>query len=996
MIKKKPRIADRFQQILKKIYKRRSLFLLVLLFLLSIIFPLFIAQVSVSTTIVQNQYNNTRQLVEQGKKLYQAAQFEKAAAVWQQAVEAFSAQKDRLNQAMALSNLSLTYQQLGQWNEAKSAIAQSFSLLETEKGTEVLQSILAATLDIEGQLQLSLGQPNNALNSWQEASKIYQKIGDNNRVIQSQINQAQAMQELGFYPRACRTLLEALEIDSQECRVLEEQLQVLPENVPISLQILGLRSLGNVLRVTGKPLQAQIVLLKSWQLAQTREDSQNLAAIALSLGNTFQVLGNQKISREQKQPSILTTESLACNPTKNYETSTEFYQQAIACYRQAESESTSFTKIQAQLNLLSLFIKIQQWSKIPSLIEKIQSQLIPDSNNNPVRDLPTIKIPFLIPPNPPSKGGNFALNDITSLPSNRKKVFAQLKLAQNLMCLEFQLRGDKTQLVSPILQSCPAVQQRFKPINEKELQQLQIPSWQTINQLVESALNQAHTLGDKQAEANALGYLGASYQLRGKPATAQQLTEQALQRLSAFDNPELVYLWQWQLGRLQQLQGQNDQAIASYTLAVDILESLRQDLVITSADIQFNFRDSVEPVYRELVDILLQPSINQQGKMGEISEDNLKKARDIIESLQLAELNNFFREACIDAKPQQIEQFDSQGAVIYSIVLPKRLALVLSIPGKPLSYYETAVNKNLDNSVSEEIEQVFDDMFANLNPYFFSEKPLYPHQQFYDWLIRPLETELEENNIKTLVFVLDGVLSGVPMAALHDGKQYLIEKYNIALTPGLQLLSPRSLSSEQLRTLAGGVAEARQGFSPLPGVKQEVKEITELVSTEVLLDQDFTRDRLQREIESTSFPIIHLATHGQFSSQAEDTFLLTWDERINVKNLDQLLQEREGQEQNPIELLILSACQTAAGDKRAVLGLAGVAVRSGARSTLATLWSVQDRSTSYFILKFYETLSQPNVSKAEALRQAQLSLLRSSQYQHPFYWAPFVLVGNWL
>lgn len=287
-------------------------------------------------------------------------------------------------------------------------------------------------------------------------------------------------------------------------------------------------------------------------------------------------------------------------------------------------------------------------------------------------------------------------------------------------------------------------------------------------------------------------------------------------------------------------------------------------------------------------------------------------------------------------------------------------------------------------------------MFANLNPFIPSPDPLRPHQQFYNWLIRPLETELKENNIKTLVFVLDGLLRGVPMAALHDGKEYLIEKYRIALTPGLQLLSPRSLSQEKLKILAGGLAEARQGFSALPGVTQEVKDISEILPAEILLNQEFTRPRLQTEIESTSFPIVHLATHGQFSSQVEETFLLTWDERINVKNLDQLLREREEKQQTPIEMLILSACQTATGDKRAVLGLAGVAVRSGARSTIATLWSVQDQSTANLMAEFYKILNQPGITKAEALRQAQLSLLHSGEYHHAFYWAPFVLVGNWL
>ncbi|MDJ0636536.1 MAG: CHAT domain-containing protein [Xenococcaceae cyanobacterium MO_188.B29] len=966
MVRKPFGPKQKLKNLSQKLSTGRSIPLL-LLFLVSITIPLLVAQVSVSTPIVQTP-QNTLQLVELGRKLYQARQFEEAVTVWQQATDAFAAGEDSLNQAMALSNLSLTYQQLGQWNQAQKAIAESKSLLSTQSSTTVQQRIFAATLDIEGQLQLELGQSANALKTWQQATKIYEKSGDRNVLVQSQINQAQAMQELGFYPRACTTLLSALGLESQNCQISEQELELLPKPPSISLQILGLRSLGNVLRVTGQTKQSQMVLLKSWQLAQTIEDSENLAEIALSLGNTARVLGNQKIERRQKQPPVNLIQSGTCISSENDRTNTEFWQQAIACYRQAELGTSSLTTIQAQLNLLSLSLQRSQWSEIPNLVDKIQSEL-------------------------------------TDLPSSSKTVSAQLKLAQNLICLQSQLISNQTQLSSPILQSCPLVQQTAKSINPEKLQGLQITSWQAIAprlakseiaQLVETSLNQAQSLGNKQAEANALGYLGAISQLMGNPDQAQYLTEQALQQLSAFEHPELAYLWQWQLGRLYQLQEKSEKAIAAYTSSVDILESLRRDLVVSNTDIQFNFRDSIEPIYRELVDRLLQPSSNQQGQPGEISQDNLKKARNIIESLQLAELNNFFREACIDAQPQQIDQIDPQAAVIYSIILPERLVIILSRPGKPLSYYETAFERSSSDSVSESIERVFDEMFANLNPSISSLEPLRPHQQFYDWLIRPLEPELAESKIKTLVFVLDGVLRSLPMAALHDGQQYLIEKYNVALTPGLQLLSPRSLAPEQLKTLAGGLAEARQGFSPLPGVKQEIQEIAEIVSSEVILDRDFTRPRLQEEIEAASFPIVHLATHGQFSSQANDTFLLTWDERINVKNLDQLLREQEGQERSPIELLILSACQTAAGDKRAVLGLAGVAVRSGARSTLATLWAVQDRSTADLMVRFYETLNQPGLSKAEALRQAQLSLLRSPQYQHPFYWAPFVLVGNWL
>ena len=165
---------------------------------------------------------------------------------------------------------------------------------------------------------------------------------------------------------------------------------------------------------------------------------------------------------------------------------------------------------------------------------------------------------------------------------------------------------------------------------------------------------------------------------------------------------------------------------------------------------------------------------------------------------------------------------------------------------------------------------------------------------------------------------------------------------------------------------------------------------------EVLLDQAFTHDSLKQELQSFKFPIVHIATHGQFSSAAEDTFILSWDNRINVIELDQALQASSLSGDAPIELLVLSACETARGDKQAALGIAGTAVRAGARSTLATLWSVNDEATANLVGYFYEALMDSTLTRAEALRQAQLKLLRDPQYRHPVYWAPYILLGNWL
>lgn len=605
-----------------------------------------------------------------------------------------------------------------------------------------------------------------------------------------------------------------------------------------------------------------------------------------------------------------------------------FYQQAII----AASDKT--TQLQAQLNLFSLFVETSQILEATFLLSKIQSLL-------------------------------------ADLPPSRVTIYAQVNLAESLMKLEEIATQNRKQA--------------------KIISQFKISIPFAVAQLLSNAIRNARELNDLKAESYALGQLGHLYERARQWSDAEYLTKQALQIAQSIQADDIAVSWQWQLGRILKQQRRNLEAITAYHQAVEILSVLRGDLVAINPEAQFSFREQVEPIYRQLVQLLLENNPTQA---------DLNRARSVIEALQLAELNNFFREACLNAKPQQIDQVDPNAAVIYSIILPDRLAVILSLPNQPLRYHFTPLASNTaeksgEDSQSHEVDRAFDGLFAALNPFITSQEALRPHQQLYDWLIRPLEADLTQSQVKTLVFVLDGVLQGVPLAALHDGQQFLIEKYSLALTPGLQLLPPRSLTPEQLGTLAGGLSQARQGFSALPGVAQEIQRISTLVPSNILLDQAFTRTQLISKLESVSFPIVHLATHGQFSSQAENTFLLTWDGKIKVQDLDQLLDVQDRQYRQPIELLILSACQTAAGDKRAALGLAGVAVRSGARSTIATLWSVQDSSTAELMAQFYTALKQPGISRAEALRQAQLSLLRSPNYQHPYYWAPFVLIGNW-
>ena len=412
---------------------------------------------------------------------------------------------------------------------------------------------------------------------------------------------------------------------------------------------------------------------------------------------------------------------------------------------------------------------------------------------------------------------------------------------------------------------------------------------------------------------------------------------------------------------------------------------LRSDLVAVSSEVQFSFRENVEPIYRELVGLLLLPGTASE-------QSNLIKAREVIESLQLAELDNFFQDACLNAKPIQIDQIDQTAAVFYPIILSDRLEVILALPGQPLRQYTTSLPK-------EQIEQTLNslpDAATVLRRRLSLKHFLEPSQQAYNWLVRPVEAELAASGVKTLVFVPDGAIRNIPLSALHDGEHYLIEKYSVAIAPSLQLVDPQPLRQEQLKVLAFGLSEAREGFSALPNVQLELEGIKAEVESEIVLNDSFTSVNFQQAIESFSFPIIHLATHGQFSSRASDTYILTWDNPINAKNFGDLLRTPQGTRTRPIELLVLSACKTAKGDERAALGLAGVAVRAGTRSTLASLWVVSDEATASLMTAFYEELAKNQATKAEALRRAQLTILQDKEFAHPYYWAPFVMVGNWL
>jgi CHAT domain-containing protein len=271
-----------------------------------------------------------------------------------------------------------------------------------------------------------------------------------------------------------------------------------------------------------------------------------------------------------------------------------------------------------------------------------------------------------------------------------------------------------------------------------------------------------------------------------------------------------------------------------------------------------------------------------------------------------------------------------------------------------------------------------------------TDKYLNSSKKVYDLLLRPMARDLEEAKINSLVFVNDNLLQKVSMAALHDGQRYLVQKYALASTLGLKPVSSQE-KQQNGKALSFGLTLAVGSFSALPNVAAETQAVQNIMGGERFLDQEFTLKNLEKQIQAEHFPIIHIATHGRFGGSADTTFLQAYDSRISLNEFEKLLSLRKD---NDIELITLSSCQTAAGDNRATLGLAGLAIRNNVNNVLASLWSINDADTSQLVKDFYSSLQTTTTSKAEALRSAQLKLIADPASQHPSIWSAFILVNS--
>jgi len=487
--------------------------------------------------------------------------------------------------------------------------------------------------------------------------------------------------------------------------------------------------------------------------------------------------------------------------------------------------------------------------------------------------------------------------------------------------------------------------------------------------------------GGPALKAYAQGFLGRLYEVRQRYAEALRLSTQALFFAQQIPVEEQVYRWQWQVARIQAHLSQLSGARDSYQSAVSSLNKVKSNFVLGSPK---TFKTKVEPVYTQYADVLLQ--LTRQLPPGEKLQSELRKVRDLLETLKQAEIEDYFANECVAQQTDPEEGILAAGgaAIIYPVFLEDRVELLIEADAK-LAQFTTPVGVN-------QVTQTIRKFRVSLERPAAGNAYLEPSRKLYHWLIEPALTFLEQHNVDTLVIVPEGALRTVPVAALHDGNQFLVQKYAIATTPAVRLIQELRATDLQ-KVLVGGLSEGVQGFAALPSVENEIEMVSSIYRSQPLENETFKLGTVTSELGNGGFSVAHFATHGEFSSDHRKSFILTYDNRLTLDGLETVLQQR-GDE--PLDLLVLSACKTAAGDDRAALGLAGVAVQSGANSALASLWYISDAATAALMEDFYRELNDEKEGKAESLRRAQISLIETPGFSHPSFWAPYLLIGNWL
>lgn len=577
-------------------------------------------------------------------------------------------------------------------------------------------------------------------------------------------------------------------------------------------------------------------------------------------------------------------------------------------------------------------------------------------------------------------------------------------------------------------------------------------------------------ISNRGGEASALNNLGEAHRSLGQNDQAIAFYQQSLAIRQNIGDREGEGRVLSNLGELLEKQNQPELAIVFYKQSVNIREGIRGNLRALPEDLQQSYTQTVADTYRQLANLLLK-------------QDRVLEAQEVLDLLKLQELEDYLRDVRGNLQTEQKLDFweaeqqilqlydqwigqnsDSQfedfvkspdvtalvgqlrrtargqnlnpkqltklqdnlqsldnAALLYPLILEDRVELVLVTPSSLVRETVKADRVKLNEAIANFRSDI-------TSP---SSNPTPNAQQLYQWLIQPLEDDLEKAKVNTILYAADGQLRYIPLAALHDGKQWLIQRFTLNHITAASLTNFTRNGTRPLQILAAAfsdpqlnyqfqIGENQFNFNGLKFAGVEVETIgKEIPGTTTFFNKDFSRDNVEPRLGDYS--IVHLATHAEFvSGLPYESFILFGNgERVTLPDIDKW-------KLSDVDLVVLSACQTAAsgelGSGEEILGFGYQIQRTGAEAAIASLWSVDDGGTQTLMNAFYSALQADKMTKAEALRQAQIALI-TGDYQalgdprgivvverirdnlkpevvnrlsHPYYWAPFILIGNGL
>lgn len=926
--------------------------------------------------LLTQQPQNLKQEAEQ---LYKSGQFQKALEIYQKVLAIYrqSGKKDDI--AKTLYNIGRIYDQKSQYLQAKDFFSQALVIFREIDD----QQNLSDTLNRLGAIFNYLGEYPKALDFYQKALLITQKL-DNRKGTADILNNIGGIYESrGDFSQALKYY--------QQSFGLRQQIDTKPG--------IGhtLNSIGGVYHQTGQYSEALKFFRQALANVQNSQQPREEANILNNIGLVYSKLGEYSQALKFYQQALAIYKKIgAClgegvsfnnigityDEMKKYSDAIDSYQQAIAVFKNIGSQQNLGTSLN---NLGVAYQQLGQYSQALTILQQALAVL------QKVGEDPVIGRTF---------------DSIGSAYKGLGKFPQALASYQQALVVSREV-GDRPTQRTILSNIGDLLTRQNKP-------QLAIVFYKQSVNITESIRGELRSLPREQQQSYT-ATIADTYRRLADLLLQQDRVLEAQQVLDLLKIQELD-------DYLRDVRG--NQRTAKGVESPSPEQSINQGLkVVAEKQIQIS---------RQLSELQKIPLTNrkpeQEEKIVALQANLITEFNQFIDS---PEVNTWLGQLSPKAAQQMIslenlnslrdnlQRLNQNAVLLYPLILDNRLELVLTTPNTPPIHRSVSVKKEELNRAIVEFRSALE------NP---ESDATIPAQKLYEYLIKPIEKDLANADAKTIIYAPDGSLRYIPLAALNDGKKWLAQRFRTNNITALSLTELNTQPLPQIKVLAGATTQRHVvqlestslPFKALEYAGAEIKNLaTMMPGTKTLLDNDFNRKAMISYLNV--YPIIHMATHAKFvNGKPEDSFILMGDGGlITLPDIKKLYLPN-------VDLVVLSACETAVGNQigkgEEILGFGYQIQRTGARAAIASLWSVSDGGTQALMNGFYAFLSQGKTTKAEALRQAQVAMITSdysgitqdqdrgivrstreklpakvaSRLNHPYYWAPFILIGNGL